>query len=208
MWKVIVPASVGTPTKIIWNNGGSSKTGDLTYQNHAIYNGETVTGKVTLLCDSDDTPDEPIVDPIEPEEPDQPEEGEACRIYYAGGYATPYIWAWDKNPSNNYFNTWPGEAMTAANEQFEGKPLWYYEFTGVLPQMVIFSNNGSSQTSNLSTKGCDYVYIGSGWKSLNPPTAIQNTAVTPVAAKKYWLNGQLVIEREGIRYDVLGNTIE
>ena len=118
------------------------------------------------------------------------------------------MWAWDENPIKKYFSNWPGEAMTAAGEQFEGKPLWYYEFTGVLPQKVIFSNYGSSQTLGLSTKGCDYVYTSSGWKSLSPSTAIQNTAVTPVAAKKYWQNGQLVIEREGVRYDVLGNTID
>ena len=209
MWKVIVPASVGTPTKIIWNSGnGQAQTNDLTYQNHAIYNGEQITGTVTLLCDSDDTPDEPIVDPIEPDEPAQPEEGEACRIYYAGDLATPYIWAWDESPQKNYFSKWPGEAMTAAGEQFEGKALWYYEFTGVLPQQVIFSNNGQSQTANLNTKGCDYVYTGNGWKQLNPATSVETNSIAPMAAKKYWLNGQLVIEREGVRYNVLGNTIE
>lgn len=178
MWKVIVPAECGTPTKIIWSSGGQNQTADLDYDNHAIYNGATITGHITLLCDSDDTPDPtPGPGPGPTPGPDtDPIEG-ACRIYYAGDYATPYIWAWETGGVNYTGGNWPGQPMVQASETFEGQPLWYYEFQDVLPTNVIFSNHGNPQTADLTTVGCDYVYTGSTWKPLHAeePTAVPNT---------------------------------
>ena len=95
--------------------------------------------------------------------------------------------------------------MHNAGDMFNGKTLWYYEFTGVLPQYVIFSNNGASKTADLSTKGCDYVYDGSAWNTLTT-TDLENAGSAP-ALKKYVLNGQIVIEINGIRYNALGQRI-
>lgn len=205
MWKVIVPAEYGTPKQIIWSSRGNSRTADLIYDNQAVYNGATVTGHVTAICDKDDTP-QPGENPGGGDEPQQPvDPDETCRIYYAGDFAAPYIWAWNTNPQKNYFSAWPGVPMTQVGEMFEGKTLWYCEFTGALPQMVIFSNNGSSQTNDLAAKGCDYVYDGATWKSLTP-SALQTTIPAP-AVKKYVLNGQIIIEINGIRCNTLGQML-
>lgn len=213
MWKVIVPAEYGTPTQIIWSSNGQNQTADLTYDNQAIYkldgtqsNGKpnaAVTGHVTLICDEDDTPEEKPIDPVDPIDPVVG----ACRIYYAGSaYTTPYLWAWDESPKKDYFSSWPGVAMTKTGEQFEGKDLWYYEFTDVLPQMCIFSNNGSPQTSNLSTKGCDYVWNDSEWKPLNPATLVETNVVEP-KAQKFIYNGQLYIVCGDVIYNAQGQLV-
>lgn len=201
MWKVIIPAKYGTPKQIIWSVQGKNQTKDLNYDNQAIYNGETVTGHVTEICDKDDTPEEE--DPSQPIEP-----GQACHIYYAGNYTTPYIWAWDKTPEKkNYFEVnFPGEKMLETDELFEGKKLWYYEFIGAQPQYVIFSNGSNKeQTADLPTKGCDYVYDGSTWKPLIP-TNIESNSVAPIV-RKYIQDGQIVIEINEVRYNAFGQKL-
>jgi len=201
-WKVIVPAECGTPAKIIWSAKGSNQTADLVYTNHGVYAGAVVVDTITLVCDSDDTPEpEPVVpvDPVDPVDPDQP-----CRIYYAGSLTTPYIWAWDENPTHNYFAAWPGQPMTATGETLGGKPLWYYEFSGVLPEKCIFSNRGSSQTADLTTRGCDYVYTGGAWQTLDTSTGVFTPATSAPTAQKVLINGHLYLVTPNGIYDALG----
>lgn len=193
-----------TVENIIWNDG-SKQTKDLTYQNQYMYDKDGAKTAVTRICkDGEDPTVKP--DPITPDPTPGPVEG-PCRIYYAGSaYTTPYLWAWDENPKKNYFTEWPGVAMTKAGEQFEGKDLWFYEFTDVLPQKCIFSNNGKPQSADLTTKGCDYVWNDSEWKPLHGTASIdQTTGATMV--QKVLYNGQLYILLGDHMYNAQGQFI-
>ena len=82
------------------------------------------------------------------------------------------------------------------------------------PAFVIWNNGSGTQTSEFTYQN-HAIYNNTSVTSTivtllcgNVPTDMQNTKVATAVAKKYWWSGQLVIEREGIRYDILGNTID
>ena len=81
------------------------------------------------------------------------------------------------------------------------------------PAFVIWNNGSGTQTSEFTYQN-HAIYNNTSVTSIvtllcgNVPTDMQNTKVATAVAKKYWWSGQLVIEREGIRYDILGNTID
>ncbi|MBR6248768.1 MAG: starch-binding protein [Muribaculaceae bacterium] len=60
---------------------------------------------------------------------------------------TPYIWAW--NGSSNYTGgNWPGQKMSTCT--FNGETWYYWQTPNKTWGNVIFSNNGSSQTTDIS----------------------------------------------------------
>ena len=76
-----------------------------------------------------------------------------------------HIWAWNSsNSSENYTGgTWPGTKMTDSDGD------GWYDFTiGKTSSMVIFSNSGSNQTSDLSREAGEWWYKNGEWLSSNP----------------------------------------
>lgn len=72
--------------------------------------------------------------------------------YNSNNWNPPYIWAWDNNDTNYTGGTWPGSAMSGSSK------LRYYSLD-TRATKVIFSNNGASQTSDIT--------LPSGWSSVN-----------------------------------------
>ncbi|MCH5216927.1 MAG: starch-binding protein [Muribaculaceae bacterium] len=79
-------------------------------------------------------------------------------------WSSPKVWAWTSSENCTKTGTWPGDAMT----KVEGD-LWMWELPAgkPMPQMIIFSNNGSPQTADLvyvdgSTYNCSGTIIDGG----------------------------------------------
>lgn len=61
-------------------------------------------------------------------------------------WAAPTIYFW--NTGSRQTSTWPGKAM-----ENEGAGWFCYPIVGTNTASIIFSNNGASQTANLSRTG-------------------------------------------------------
>ena len=90
-------------------------------------------------------------------------QAEAGRIYYAGNYMQPNIWAW--TGTTNVYPSWPGQAMSVLpGETYYGRPVWYVDIDwNICPDSVIFNDNGGAQTMNLKVPGYDYMFNGTAW---------------------------------------------
>ena len=78
------------------------------------------------------------------------------------GYTNPMIYFWNVTPSGQE-TTWPGITMTA---EADG---WYkYTFTNATCANLIFSNNGSSQTPDLSRCNTEGWYMNGAWYNSKP----------------------------------------
>lgn len=85
-----------------------------------------------------------------------PTKQKTATVYFVNknDWSTPKAWVWDSTNSNyNYTGgDWPGQTMTPTGTQIDGKDVYEwstYDITGA-PNYVIFSDNGSNQTSDLS----------------------------------------------------------
>ena len=77
-----------------------------------------------------------------------------CTVYYTGPLTSPYAYAW----STGGEMSWPGKKMTATAFKYNGTAIiWSYTFASDF-SYVIFSNNGSSQTSDLNCE-CGKLYV-------------------------------------------------
>ena len=87
----------------------------------------------------------------------------AGRIYYAGNYTTPYLWAW--TGTSNVFGQWPGAQMNVLpDENYWGRPVYFIDLDWTIcPDSCIFNNNGGEQTVNLAVPGYDYMFTGTSW---------------------------------------------
>ena len=76
-------------------------------------------------------------------------------------WGSAYIYYWGASPAITAV-TWPGKAMTAETNG------WYvYTITGATSSKLIFSNNGSSQTADL-TRNKEGWYMNGTWYDTNP----------------------------------------
>ncbi len=102
---------------------------------------------------------------------------------------------------------WPGIALEPTGEKSEGKDIYSYTFSAY--KNIIFSNNGSSKTEDLAVDPTKPYYYAGDWHETLPgePTAIDNTVVGEKAVK-LMENGQIVIIKNGVRYNVLGTVIK
>ena len=94
--------------------------------------------------------------------------GETCAFFEAlpSWNETVYCWAWD---TQNYTGgNWPGQACTKLGTAANGNSVWKWTYTGTLttmPAQIIFSNNGSPQTSDLTFQNGGY-YTKDGLKGV------------------------------------------
>lgn len=86
-------------------------------------------------------------------------------------YDYTHIWAWNKNPDENYTASgeWPGDAMTQ-----EGTTDWYNYTINKTSSMVIFSYNGSNQNSKDGKliKAGEYWFKNGEWYDTNPDDSV------------------------------------
>lgn len=86
--------------------------------------------------------------------PDNTASGDLTVHFQPTSYSNPEIYFWNVTPSGQTTN-WPGVSMTN-----EGNGWWAYTFSGASCANFIFSNNGNSQSPDLSS--CAEVWITEG----------------------------------------------
>lgn len=128
LWLWTAPSGK-VPTKIIFSNNGGSQTANLDFQNGKTYdcNGTIVDGGGNV---------------------DNPDVQYTVYLNNDWGWSTPTVWAWDSNNGDancNVNGVWPGDRMI---QGADGKWSWTAP-AGKVPTMIIFSDNGGSQTANL-----------------------------------------------------------
>ncbi|MDH7447026.1 starch-binding protein [Aquimarina sp. 2201CG14-23] len=91
-----------------------------------------------------------------------PEQNQDLTVYFkSDSFTSPSIYFWSVTPSGNT-TSWPGESMTADIDD------WYrYTFSNTSCANMIFSNNGTSQTSDLNRCQNGWYYNGV-WYDQNP----------------------------------------
>ena len=102
-------------------------------------------------------------------------------IYFrnTAGWEQVYIWAYIEGGENFTGGTWPGMAMTPVEGEVN---LYSYELS-VKAEKVIFSNNGTPQTENLTipTNGNDQYTYGDTWSLRSDCAHSYNRVVTTAA---------------------------
>lgn len=144
----------GDYNKVIFNNngGGSKQTADLDYPGSGkIY--DLSNGTWSDYKKDPTTPTSPTT-PVTTAPVTQPTTtplGEGTTVYLQNdnNWSTPYVYMWNSGSDSNH--AWPGVAMTSIGDGV---------YTYVAPKEFkncIFSNNGQSQTSDLTAKN-GYIY--------------------------------------------------
>jgi len=120
-------------------------------------------------------------------------------------YNNPEIYFWNVTPTGQS-TSWPGVSMTS-----EGNGWYGYTFSGASCANFIFSNNGGSQSPDLSS--CSEVWITEGqWPSKTAATALEELAVKvfPVPADQMVtlrIEGSAQVDQLDI-YDASGRKIK
>ena len=164
--------------------------------------GSTVSGVITRVFTYKEKEQEPEV-----EIPDfcKVNEGEVCAFFEAPEEwdATIYCWAWSDSPAENFTSktgTWPGVACENIGTAKNGNKVWKWTWDGTKqknssatqPAMIIFSNQGSPQTTDLNFKNGGY-YTKKGLFDVVAPTGIRSVnADAEGLTKVYTLDGRLV----------------
>ena len=155
-FKFVIPTSVtGDPSTwmIIWNNGiGGTKTKDLTFTMHGLYNMSGVQSVITTLCDGGEIP----VDP-KPEDPnpENPQDSEMClnsaderAVFFQGEEfgTSANVYMWDPaNDNKELVGSWPGSAATHLGDG-KFKFVIPTSVTGDPSTWMIIWNNGIGGT--------------------------------------------------------------
>ncbi|GAB4334121.1 MAG: hypothetical protein OHK0038_10830 [Flammeovirgaceae bacterium] len=130
-------------SNIIFSNNGASKTADLTRCEEGWYdNGTWYSSKPSGGTTTGFTV-----------------------FFKPTGYTNPNIYYWNVTPTQ-ITTTWPGPKMTASTNG------WFkFTFTGATCANLIFSNNGASQTADLSRCNSNGWYTNGVWSNTPPSGA-------------------------------------
>lgn len=149
-------------TNSSWNmiifNDGSAQTTDLDYPGAGyIYDNSTKQWSVYETQPTTVTPTTTKPTTVSPTTPSPTQSGSSTGKNYVyceneAGWSgvTAYMWIKDTQTANA---GWPGVAMTNI-----GGNIWRYEVPKTTFNMIIFSNNGQNQTTDLTYPGKDYIY--------------------------------------------------
>ena len=86
-------------------------------------------------------------------------------VYYVNSSAWSNVNAYVWDAADNDKKAWPGESMTKiSGKTYKGKDVYQYTFSAKYTN-IIFSNNGSSQTSNLTITEGKFYYYDSKWNT-------------------------------------------
>ena len=184
------------------DTGASIKIENTTTLKVGLLVGSTVSGIITRVFTYKEKEQEPTI-----EIPDfcKVDEGEVCAFFEAPDTwgNTIYCWAWTDSPADNFTSktgSWPGVACTKLGEAKNGNQVWKWTWDGTKeknssatqPAKIIFSNQGSPQTDDLTFKNGGY-YTKKGLFDVVTPTGIHAIETdAEEAAKVYTLDGRLV----------------
>lgn len=155
------------------------------------------------------TPPDPVnPDPEEPDDPVvNPTTGNIAAYLKADGWNAPCVYFWDKgNGNKEYAGKWPGTKMTRTT--VNGEEMWGWSIStedNMVSPMIIFNNNGASQTADLQFVNHS-IYNTSG--AVIGTNAVNDISVTDSAIAPVYYNlqgvrveqpvtGQLYIVRQG-----------
>jgi glycosidase len=127
------------------------------------------------------------------------------KIHLKTNWAAPKIYYWNATPANT---TWPGASMTS-----EGGGWYGYTIPNATCASIIFSNNGATQTANLSRCNEGW-YDGGIWSNSDPAAATASLKIhfytttwatpklhywniTPVSASTIWPGASMTSEGNG-----------
>ena len=137
---------------IIFSENGSNQTGNMEYPGAGyIYDNSSKQWSVYEVQPTTVTPTTVTPTTVTPTTP-QPTSGSDTGKTYVyceneAGWSTVTAYMWISGTETNNAS-WPGKAMTNI-----GGNTWRYEVTNSKWDMIIFSNNGADQTSNLNFPG-------------------------------------------------------
>ncbi len=138
-------------TNLIFSNNGANKTSDLQRCGDGWYFNGTW---------HDNNPE------------DQQGGSNDLKVYFkSDNFSDPEIYFWSVTPSN-LTTSWPGETM-----QLEANGWYSYTLSNTDCANIIFSNNGGSQTADLSRCSDGWYYNGT-WTSQNPDTLSSRNSIT------------------------------
>jgi glycosidase len=163
-WKFTFPSTV-TSTSLLFHNGSGTQTADLTRNKTGWY-------KDGVWYDSN------------------PENTTGFKVFFKPTtYTNPNIYYWNVQPAGAMPTvTWPGVKMiTLSNGWYE------FMFNGTSCTNLIFSNNGASQTADLSRCSVGW-YTNGAWS---------NTA--PTGAPTSRETDEELFENEGLAFDLMQN---
>ena len=132
-------------------------------------------------------------------------EGEVCAFFEAPASwtKTVYCWAWTDAPSDNFTGgSWPGTGCELLGTADNGNLVWKWTWDGTKqnnsaatrPAKIIFSNNGTPQTADLSFTLGGY-YNEKGLQRTITPTGINQIANRKsVNSKCFDLQGRRVVK--------------
>lgn len=124
------------------------------------------------------------------------------------GWGTPHIWFWEEAGDDCGVNSgiWPGDAMTDATSDTDGGPGWYkWEFTGSSTHLI-FNNDDSPKTGDLSREGRGWYYDESlniasyTWYDTHPEIAVI-PVITATPESPYTNNQGFDVTLEGSQSD-------
>ena len=120
--------------------------------------------------------------------------------YFQGNkdYDSPRAWVWNEEVNFCANQEWPGDKMTRAGEDNNGHVIWLWdggetEELSSMPEMILFSNNGSPQTDNFQFVVGGYYDATGLVGNVNDAQGIEAvTVVNKVSQYTYNLSGQRV----------------
>lgn len=101
----------------------------------------------------------------------QPVEDEYVYFKNTSGWSSVSAYYW--SDANTTMTTWPGQAMEKVSDNV------YRISVPSDAEMIIFSNNGSSQTSDLKIAGRGYIYDNGSWSKYTASGDDQQTTTQP-----------------------------
>ena len=129
------------------------------------------------------------------------------KIYYVNKYDWSSVKAYPFAP---VYIGWSGEAATLTAYTYEGHAIYCYEQPANRTKVIfVDGSNDNNKTDDLTLEeGKPYFYDGTWYASLpGVPTSIDNNVVSDKAVKKIE-NGMLIIEKNGVRYNILGTIVK
>ena len=174
---VFNPSDVSTESKeVIWT---SSNTNVASVADDGTVSGVSV-GQATITCTSKVNSEISAVCNVE-----VVESISGKIILHAKNYT--HLWAWNETPKENYTGgEWPGVKMDP--DVAEG---WYTYTLNVDTSMVIFSNNGSGQTADLSRDAGEWWYTGGKWYDEDPSDSVKPEITNITASSTGTVSGEI-----------------
>ena len=209
----LTAVTASADAKLVYTTDGSAPSasnGKQVASGSTVRIESTTTLKVALINGNSVTSIERNYTYQEPEKVNIPDfckvnDGETCAFFEASPAwtNTVYCWAWSDSPAENFTSatgTWPGKACEKIGTAANGNSVWKWTWDGTKqnnssatrPAMIIFSNQGSPQTADLSFSNGGY-YNEDGLQGVVKTTGINAVKTsTESDGNIYSLDGRLV----------------